>query len=72
MTESDQAADQARFAAREFLARWKRESGEVLPPLVANRVLFVYEIGYLRGRREGMQAAMRMFDELRKQREDDR
>jgi len=53
------ASEQGRFAAREFIARYVRETGE--PPPVA----FAYEMGYLRGRSDGSREAMKMFDEAR-------
>ncbi len=46
---SDQAGDQAKFAAREFVARWYRETGEAPSAIVTDRMLFAYEMGYLRG-----------------------
>jgi hypothetical protein len=61
---SDQVSDQARFAAREFLARWTRETGEVPSAVVTDRMLFTYEIGYLRGRSDGSRSASQMFDGL--------
>lgn len=63
-TASDQANDQARFAAREFVARWARETGEVLSAVVTDRMLFAYEMGYLRGHGDSMKTASTMFDEL--------
>ena len=41
---ADEASEKARFAAREFIARYVRETGQQPP------VEFAYEIGYLRGR----------------------
>ncbi len=70
----EQASDQARFAAREFVARFAREMGielSALPTVVIDRMLFAYEMGYLRGRSDGARAAMEMFDDLRKQRTSD-
>jgi hypothetical protein len=63
---SDLAADQARFAAREFLARFEREMGVDQSAVVRDRMLFAYEMGYLRGHGDGMRAAVAMHDELRK------
>lgn len=54
---SDQASEQGRFAAREFIARYVRETGQAPP------VEFAYEMGYLRGRSDAALAAMKMFDE---------
>jgi hypothetical protein len=62
---TDQASEQARFAAREFVARFVREAGVELPPVVTDRMLFAFEMGYLRGRSDGARAAIQMFDELR-------
>lgn len=56
----DQVADQARFVAREFIARWARETGEVLSAIVTDRMLFACEMGYLRGRTDGTRDAMRV------------
>ena len=61
--DSDQACDQARFAAREFVARWARETGEPLSAVVTDRMLFAYEMGFLRGRSTGTEDAMKMFDD---------
>jgi hypothetical protein len=61
---SDQAADQARFAAREFVDRWYRETGVTPSAVVTDRMLFAYEMGYLRGHSVSMQTASTMFDEL--------
>ncbi len=55
---SDRASDQGRFAAREFVARWTRETGEQPSAVVTDRMLFAYEMGYLRGRGDG---ALQMF-----------
>ena len=60
---SDDASERGRFAAREFIARYVRETGEPPPPA------FAYEIGYLRGRSEAMEASMKMFDEVAQARE---
>lgn len=65
--DSDQACDQARFAAREFVARWARETGEVLSAVVTDRMLFAYEMGFLRGRSTATQDVMKMFDETRQE-----
>lgn len=60
----DQASEQGRFAAREFLARWTRETGEKPSAVVTDRMLFAYEMGYLRGRGDGSRATSQMFDEM--------
>ena len=58
MTASDQASDQGRFAAREFIARYEREAGQQPP------AEFAYEMGYLRGRSDTALEATKMFDEI--------
>lgn len=63
---ADQAGDQARFAAREFLVKWTRETGETPSDVDADRMLFAYEMGYLRGCGEGMRAASALYDELKR------
>jgi hypothetical protein len=63
---ADQTGDQARFAAREFVARFEREMGGAVGAVVRDRMLFAYEMGYLRGRGDGMNAASAMYDELRR------
>ena len=75
---SDRVSQQARFSAREFVARWYRETGEAPSMVVSDRMLFVYEMGYLRGRSDGADEAKRLFDkvppictELRKESDDD-
>lgn len=60
----DRASEQGQFAAREFLARWTRETGEVPSAVVTDRVLFAYEMGYLRGRSDAGREASQMFDDL--------
>jgi len=70
--DSEQTCDQARFAAREFVARWSRETGEQLSAVVTDRMLFAHEMGYLRGRSDAALAAMKMFDELSRAREEPR
>jgi hypothetical protein len=58
------ASDQARFAAREFFARWCRETGEAPSAVVTDRMLFAYEMGYLRGHGAGTRTASTMLDEM--------
>lgn len=70
--DSDQACDQARFAARAFVARWARETGEALSVVVMDRMLFAYEMGFLRGRSTATQDAMKIFDELSQTRQEPR
>ena len=60
---SDQVSNQAKFKAREFVARWYRETGEAPNFTVSDRMLFAYEIGYMRGRSDGAEAATKMFTE---------
>jgi hypothetical protein len=71
-TDSEQTCDQARFAAREFVARWSRETGEPLSAVVTDRMLFAYEMGYLRGRSTATQDSMKMFDEISQTRQEPR
>jgi hypothetical protein len=68
---TDQASDQARFAAREFVAKFAREMGAELSAVVMDRMLFAYEMGYLRGCGEGMRAMSAFHDELRKKADDE-
>jgi hypothetical protein len=58
--------EQAKFAAREFVAQLERECGGSLGAVVTDRVLFAFEIGYLRGWRDGARVTMAMYDETRK------
>lgn len=67
----NQADDQAKFAAREFHARWLRETGETPSAVVTDRVLFAYEMGYLRGHGEGMRAATALFVEMKRKVDND-
>ena len=60
------SSDQARFAARVFLVQWQEETGEQLGAVLTDRMLFAYEMGYLRGRTEAHRDTMKMFDEARK------
>ena len=55
---ADQASEQGRFAAREFIARYVRETGQHPP------AAFAYEMGYLRGRGDAALEATKMFDEI--------
>jgi hypothetical protein len=59
----DRASEQGRFEAREFVARWSRETGEVLSAVVTDRMLFAYEMGYLRGRSDASQDMTKMMNE---------
>lgn len=63
MATSDHAA---RFAAREFLARWERETGETLTPVMRDRMLFAYEMGYLRGGSDMAVSATKVFGGARR------
>lgn len=67
---SDQACDQARFAARELVERWVRETGEEISSVVRDRMLFMAEMGYLRGHGDGVRAGGALFEELKKKEED--
>jgi hypothetical protein len=60
---SDHVSHQAKFAAREFVARWYRETGEAPNFTVSDRMLFAYEIGYMRGRSDGALEAKKMLEE---------
>lgn len=70
MTLSPDKFEQARFAAREFVARWARETGQELSAVVTDRMLFAYEMGYLRGRSDAAAGAIKMFDEVSRAREE--
>ena len=59
--ESDQTCDRARFAAREFVARVSREMGGALSAVATDRMLFAYEMGYLRGASEATREASELF-----------
>jgi len=63
---TEQAGDRARFASREFVARFEHGLGGALPAVVVDRMLFAFEMGYLRGHGEGMHAARVLYDELRR------
>jgi hypothetical protein len=63
---TEQAADQARFFAREFVAHWEHEMGSALPAIVRYRMMFAAEVGYLRGHGEGMLASGALYDDVRK------
>ena len=71
MQVSDQTSDRARFAAREFVTRFERETGGDLGAVVRDRMLFAYEMGYLRGHGDGMRALDAMIDELRRKDDDE-
>lgn len=58
---STDVGTQARFAAREFVAHWKRETGEQLADIVLDRMLFAFEIGFTRGWSEGMRHGAEVF-----------
>ncbi|HSX22302.1 MAG TPA: hypothetical protein VLE97_05955 [Gaiellaceae bacterium] len=61
--DGDRASELGRFAAREMLARLQRETGETWPPDAVDRMLFMYEMGYLRGRSDAAQEAVEMFQQ---------
>ena len=56
------ASELGRFAAREMLARLQRETGETWSQHAVDRMLFMYEMGYLRGRSDTAQEAMEMYE----------
>lgn len=55
------ANEQALFSAREFVARYERETGATLPAAVADLARFTYEMGYLRGRSVASEETLKMF-----------
>jgi hypothetical protein len=59
-------SEQARFAAREFVARLERELEEPMPVTLRDRVAFGYEIGFMHGWREGLRSASEMYDAAQK------
>lgn len=59
---ADRVDEMAKFAAREFVARWSRETGEVLSAVVTDRLLFAYEMGYLRGRCDAGQDMLQLMN----------
>jgi hypothetical protein len=61
---ADQVSERARFAAREFVARWYRETGEEPLARITDRMLFAYEMGFLRGRSDGMHRATELLNDL--------
>jgi hypothetical protein len=63
---ADWVSEQGRFAAREFLARWIRETGEDPSAVITDRILFAYEMGYLRGHGEGIRTSMALYDETKR------
>ena len=56
MTTAEQASEQGRFAAREFLAEYERRTGTKPPPE------FAFEMGYLRGRADAAEAFTAMLE----------
>ena len=60
--DGDRASELGRFAAREMLARLQRETGERWSPDAVDRMLFMYEMGYLRGRSDATREAMEMYE----------
>ena len=59
--DGDQASEQARFAARKFVARFEREMGTNIMGVTRDYMLFAFEIGYLRGRSAGAEVSMQML-----------
>lgn len=68
---ADRADEMGKFAAREFVARWAHETGEVLSAVVTDRMLFVYEMGYLRGRSDAGRDMLQMMNERKNDAESD-
>lgn len=60
------SSDQARFAAKAFLVQWQEETGEQLGAILIDRMLFAYEMGFLRGCTEAHRDTMKMFDDAQK------
>lgn len=60
--DGDRASELGRFAAREMLARLQRETGETWSPDAIDRMLFMFEMGYLRGRSDAAQEMTEMFE----------
>lgn len=58
---AEQVNDHARLTAREFVESWSGETGELTAGIVADRMRFAYEMGYLRGHGTGQLSA---FDTL--------
>ena len=54
---SVQVNDQARLTACEFVESWSCETGEAATGVVADRMRFAYEMGYLRGHGTGLLSA---------------
>ena len=65
----DRASARGQEAGREFVTYWAGETGEVLSAVVTDRMLFAYEMGYLRGRSDAGREAIDMFDEIARRRE---
>ena len=61
---TDRAQDQARIAAREFVSRFTREMGVPPSDVVRDRMLFAYELGYLRGRSDAAHETTKRIDDL--------
>jgi hypothetical protein len=68
---TEQTSERARFAAREFVARWSREMGEELLMVVADRMLFAHEMGCLRGHGEGLRCFAVVFHDALKRKVND-
>lgn len=69
MTPGERASERGQEAAREFVTYWVGETGEVLSAVVTDRMLFAYEMGYLRGRGDAGLEVLNMFDEIARRRE---
>jgi hypothetical protein len=60
------SSDQAKFAAHAFLVQWQSDTGEQLGAVLSDRMLFAYEMGYLRGRGDAHRDTIKMFEESSK------
>lgn len=61
----DHTSAQARFAAREFVGRWARETDGEAGPIAEDRRLLVYEMGYLRGYGAGLLTSIELSQRTR-------
>jgi hypothetical protein len=56
--------EQSKFAARELIARLERDVGAKLPELLVEKMLFAFEMGYLRGRTDASQEMIATMAEV--------
>ena len=63
----DHVGEVARFAAREFVACWRRELGEGLEEPVMDRLRLAYEMGYLRGHGAGLLTSVGLLQRMREE-----